>query len=91
MRSKPSTVAMRRCHGTVGALLQPTTRNCPMTDNTAPTNDQAEVLGQVAEIADSLLYLCEHAIEAGPDFKSGAYFVAVRALAEKLQREVEAA
>lgn len=48
-----------------------------------------EALGQAAAIAESLIYLSDSALSAGPDFESGAYFTAIRALGEKLQREVE--
>jgi len=50
----------------------------------------ADALRQAAEIADSTLYLCDAALTAGPDCQSYAHFVAVQALAEKLQREVQA-
>jgi hypothetical protein len=46
-------------------------------------------LHHAKDIAGSLSYLCEAALAAGPDYQSYAYFIAVQALAEKLQREAD--
>lgn len=50
-----------------------------------------EALQQAGRIADSMLYLADAALAAGPDHESAAFFVALRALGEQLGREVESA